>query len=98
MPPTKRQRLSTASADSIKMPFISKSEPVSTAVSNNDQLLQFKMEPLDQNQTVTIPDIDDSMDDANVDDNEDYSILEGGDEEPQAGTSTDGATEEGQGM
>ncbi|KAJ8957467.1 hypothetical protein NQ314_006544 [Rhamnusium bicolor] len=41
---------------------------------------------------------DDALDDTNVDDTEDYSMMEGGvgEEEPQAGTSTDGAGE-GQG-
>lgn len=41
---------------------------------------------------------DDTLDDNTVDDTEDYSMMEGGvgEEEPQAGTSTDGAGE-GQG-
>ncbi|KAJ8968834.1 hypothetical protein NQ317_005302 [Molorchus minor] len=38
---------------------------------------------------------DDNLDDTNVDDTDDYSMMEGGvgEEEPQAGTSTDGAGE-----
>jgi hypothetical protein len=63
------------------------------------------MEPYDQSQsTVTIPDdnpdetfTDDPLDESNADDgNEDYSMMEGGDEEPQAGTSADGTAGEGQ--
>lgn len=65
--------------------------------------VQFKMEPYDQTHSL-IDETgdetfgDDTLDDNTVDDTEDYSMMEGGvgEEEPQAGTSTDGAGE-GQG-
>lgn len=64
--------------------------------------VQFKMEPyethslIDETGDETFG--DDTLDDNTVDDTEDYSMMEGGvgEEEPQAGTSTDGAGE-GQG-
>lgn len=101
-PATKRPRLSVSSNDSQSTPApITKTEPISTAATNVDSApVQFKVEPYDQNQAVTIPDDgdetfgDDTLDDNTVDDTEDYSMMEG--EEPQAGTSTDG-TGEGQG-
>lgn len=101
-PSVKRPRLSASSNDSQSAPMpIAKSEPTSTPISNVDSgAVQFKVEPYDQNQSVTIPDDgddnfgDDTLDDNTVDDTEDYAMMEG--EEPQAGTSTDG-TGEGQG-
>lgn len=100
-PAPKRPRLSVSSNDSQSTPApITKTEPISTPASNVDTAaVQFKVEPYDQNQAVTIPDDgddnfgDDTLDDNTVDDTEDYSMMEG--EEPQAGTSTDG-TGEGQ--
>ncbi|XP_030751941.1 protein tramtrack, beta isoform-like isoform X17 [Sitophilus oryzae] len=99
---SKRPRLSVSSNDSQSAPApVTKTEPISLP-STDSQPVQFKMEPYDQNQSVTIPDDtgddnfgDDTLDDTAVDDTEDYSMMEG--EEPQAGTSTDGAGE-GQGQ
>ncbi|XP_066256706.1 protein tramtrack, beta isoform-like isoform X15 [Euwallacea similis] len=97
-PAVKRPRLSASSNDSQSAPIaIAKTEPSSTGVDSSS--VQFKVEPYDLNQSVTIPDdgddnFDENLDDNTVDDTEDYSMMEG--EEPQAGTSTDG-TGEGQG-
>lgn len=111
-PQTKRPRLSSTSTNNeshhpiIPSP-ITKTEPVSSAaVSNVTETaapVQFKMEPYDQTHSL-IDETgdetfgDDTLDDNTVDDTEDYSMMEGGvgEEEPQAGTSTDGAGE-GQG-
>ncbi|XP_076252142.1 uncharacterized protein LOC143191191 isoform X16 [Rhynchophorus ferrugineus] len=103
---TKRPRLSVSSNDSQSAAPpsqpLTKTEPGTTLSDNSSQPVQFKMEPYDQNQSVTIPDDtgdenfgDDTLEDTAVDDTEDYSMMEG--EEPQAGTSTDGAAE-GQGV
>ncbi|XP_076252131.1 uncharacterized protein LOC143191191 isoform X6 [Rhynchophorus ferrugineus] len=103
---TKRPRLSVSSNDSQSAAPpsqpLTKTEPGTTLSDNSSQPVQFKMEPYDQNQSVTIPDDtgdenfgDDTLEDTAVDDTEDYSMMEG--EEPQAGTSTDGAAE-GQGI
>ncbi|XP_076252149.1 uncharacterized protein LOC143191191 isoform X23 [Rhynchophorus ferrugineus] len=103
---TKRPRLSVSSNDSQSAAPpsqpLTKTEPGTTLSDNSSQPVQFKMEPYDQNQSVTIPDDtgdenfgDDTLEDTAVDDTEDYSMMEG--EEPQAGTSTDGAAE-GQGL
>ncbi|XP_060525322.1 modifier of mdg4-like isoform X7 [Cylas formicarius] len=97
-PAPKRQRLS----DSQPTPsaVVTKTEPVNSSSAETPPV-QFKVEPYDQNQTLTIPDDDgdnfgdDTLDDNTADDTEDYSMMEG--EEPQAGTSTDGAGE-GQGV
>ncbi|XP_060525355.1 modifier of mdg4-like isoform X38 [Cylas formicarius] len=97
-PAPKRQRLS----DSQPTPsaVVTKTEPVNSSSAETPPV-QFKVEPYDQNQTLTIPDDDgdnfgdDTLDDNTADDTEDYSMMEG--EEPQAGTSTDGAGE-GQGI
>ncbi|XP_060525320.1 protein tramtrack, beta isoform-like isoform X5 [Cylas formicarius] len=97
-PAPKRQRLS----DSQPTPsaVVTKTEPVNSSSAETPPV-QFKVEPYDQNQTLTIPDDDgdnfgdDTLDDNTADDTEDYSMMEG--EEPQAGTSTDGAGE-GQGL
>ncbi|XP_018573606.1 protein tramtrack, beta isoform isoform X25 [Anoplophora glabripennis] len=103
--PVKRPRLSVSSTDSQPLPpAVAKSEPVASVPSGgSSEPVQFKMEPYDQTQSL-IDETgdenfgDDNLDDANVDDTEDYSMMEGGtgEEEPQAGTSTDGAGE-GQG-
>ncbi|XP_060525321.1 modifier of mdg4-like isoform X6 [Cylas formicarius] len=93
-PAPKRQRLS----DSQPTPsaVVTKTEPVNSSSAETPPV-QFKVEPYDQNQTLTIPDDDgdnfgdDTLDDNTADDTEDYSMMEG--EEPQAGTSTDGAGE-----
>ncbi|XP_018573611.1 protein tramtrack, beta isoform isoform X30 [Anoplophora glabripennis] len=104
--PVKRPRLSVSSTDSQPLPpAVAKSEPVASVPSGgSSEPVQFKMEPYDQTQSL-IDETgdenfgDDNLDDANVDDTEDYSMMEGGtgEEEPQAGTSTDGAGE-GQGV
>ncbi|XP_018573588.1 protein tramtrack, beta isoform isoform X9 [Anoplophora glabripennis] len=100
--PVKRPRLSVSSTDSQPLPpAVAKSEPVASVPSGgSSEPVQFKMEPYDQTQSL-IDETgdenfgDDNLDDANVDDTEDYSMMEGGtgEEEPQAGTSTDGAGE-----
>ncbi|XP_063907084.1 protein tramtrack, beta isoform-like isoform X22 [Zophobas morio] len=105
-PPAKRPRLSVPEQASAQQ-TIAKTEPAAvSSAPSNENLIQFKMEPYDQGQsTVTIPDdntdetfTDDPLDETNADDgNEDYSMMEGGDEEPQAGTSADGTAGEGQG-
>ena len=107
MTPAKRPRLSVPEQASAQQ-TIAKTEPAAvSSAPSNENLIQFKMEPYDQGQsTVTIPDdntdetfTDDPLDETNADDgNEDYSMMEGGDEEPQAGTSADGTAGEGQGM
>ncbi|XP_063907069.1 protein tramtrack, beta isoform-like isoform X10 [Zophobas morio] len=104
-PPAKRPRLSVPEQASAQQ-TIAKTEPAAvSSAPSNENLIQFKMEPYDQGQsTVTIPDdntdetfTDDPLDETNADDgNEDYSMMEGGDEEPQAGTSADGTAGEGQ--
>lgn len=104
-PSAKRSRLSVSSSDSQPLPpTVAKSEPVSSGPAGPiNESVQFKMEPYDQSQSL-IDETgdetfgDDNLDDTNVDDTEDYSMMEGGvgEEEPQAGTSTDGAGE-GQG-
>ncbi|XP_063907080.1 protein tramtrack, beta isoform-like isoform X19 [Zophobas morio] len=106
-PPAKRPRLSVPEQASAQQ-TIAKTEPAAvSSAPSNENLIQFKMEPYDQGQsTVTIPDdntdetfTDDPLDETNADDgNEDYSMMEGGDEEPQAGTSADGTAGEGQGV
>ncbi|XP_063907070.1 protein tramtrack, beta isoform-like isoform X11 [Zophobas morio] len=106
-PPAKRPRLSVPEQASAQQ-TIAKTEPAAvSSAPSNENLIQFKMEPYDQGQsTVTIPDdntdetfTDDPLDETNADDgNEDYSMMEGGDEEPQAGTSADGTAGEGQGF
>ncbi|XP_063907075.1 protein tramtrack, beta isoform-like isoform X14 [Zophobas morio] len=106
-PPAKRPRLSVPEQASAQQ-TIAKTEPAAvSSAPSNENLIQFKMEPYDQGQsTVTIPDdntdetfTDDPLDETNADDgNEDYSMMEGGDEEPQAGTSADGTAGEGQGQ
>lgn len=83
---------------------MAKSEPVAPGPTGGvSESVQFKMEPYDQSQSLNDETGDenfgdDNLDDTNVDDTEDYSMMEGGvgEEEPQAGTSTDGAGE-GQG-
>lgn len=84
-----------------------KAEVITPTTSNNSnstttaEFVQFKMEPYEQTQSFTVPDDsgednfgDDAIDDS-VDDTEDYTLMENTDE-PQAGTSMDGAGE-GQG-
>jgi hypothetical protein len=102
-PPAKRPRTSVTEQNVTTA--VTKTEPAASSAPTNEQLIQFKMEPYDQSQsTVTIPDdnpdetfTDDPLDESNADDgNEDYSMMEGGDEEPQAGTSADGTAGEGQ--
>ncbi|KAK9884703.1 hypothetical protein WA026_007548 [Henosepilachna vigintioctopunctata] len=92
----KRQRLSTSSSE-VVVPsnVVTKSEPVSNT---STDVVQFKMEPYDQTQTISIQDDDDNfggegLDDTAGDDTEDYSMMEGNEEEPQAGTSAEGSGE-----
>ncbi|XP_023014955.1 uncharacterized protein isoform X17 [Leptinotarsa decemlineata] len=106
-PSVKRPRLSVSSDSQPLPPTITKTEPVASVQQvglTPEPAIQFKMEPYDQNQSLldeTGDDNfgDDALDDTAGDDNEDYSMMESGvgDEEPQAGTSTDGAGE-GQGL
>ncbi|XP_074038160.1 uncharacterized protein isoform X30 [Leptinotarsa decemlineata] len=106
-PSVKRPRLSVSSDSQPLPPTITKTEPVASVQQvglTPEPAIQFKMEPYDQNQSLldeTGDDNfgDDALDDTAGDDNEDYSMMESGvgDEEPQAGTSTDGAGE-GQGI
>ncbi|XP_023014972.1 uncharacterized protein isoform X29 [Leptinotarsa decemlineata] len=106
-PSVKRPRLSVSSDSQPLPPTITKTEPVASVQQvglTPEPAIQFKMEPYDQNQSLldeTGDDNfgDDALDDTAGDDNEDYSMMESGvgDEEPQAGTSTDGAGE-GQGF
>ncbi|XP_074038162.1 uncharacterized protein isoform X36 [Leptinotarsa decemlineata] len=102
-PSVKRPRLSVSSDSQPLPPTITKTEPVASVQQvglTPEPAIQFKMEPYDQNQSLldeTGDDNfgDDALDDTAGDDNEDYSMMESGvgDEEPQAGTSTDGAGE-----
>ncbi|XP_019880594.1 protein tramtrack, beta isoform isoform X12 [Aethina tumida] len=99
-PSPKRARLS--SDNSQLMTPVTKTEQLAP-ISTSNEVVQFKMEPYDQNQSISIDETpdetfgdDNTLDEANVDDTEDYSMMEGGEEEPQAGTSAEGAGE-GQG-
>lgn len=99
-PSPKRARLS--SDNSQLMTPVTKTEQLAP-ISTSNEVVQFKMEPYDQNQSISIDETpdetfgdDSTLDEANVDDTEDYSMMEGGEEEPQAGTSAEGAGE-GQG-
>ncbi|XP_044756276.1 modifier of mdg4-like isoform X39 [Coccinella septempunctata] len=96
-PPAKRQRSSTSSSEMAPSSIVTKTEPVTNAPT---EFVQFKMEPYDQSQTISIQDDDEQFGEGleeNVgDETEDYSMMEGNEEEPQAGTSTEG-TGEGQG-
>ncbi|KAG5874945.1 hypothetical protein JTB14_018860 [Gonioctena quinquepunctata] len=86
-PSVKRPRLSISDSQSLP-PQITKSEPVLPS-----QPASMTPDSGDDNFG------DDTLDDNTADDNEDYSMMESGvgDEEPQAGTSTEGAGE-GQGF
>ncbi|KAL1488413.1 hypothetical protein ABEB36_014887 [Hypothenemus hampei] len=97
----KRPRLSASSNDSQSVSGqVTKAEPLPASANSENSAVQFKVEPYELNQAVTITDDgddtfgEDPLDESAVDDTEDYSMMEG--EEPQAGTSTDG-TSEGQG-
>lgn len=76
---------------------VTKTEPITNPP---NEFVQFKMEPYDQSQTISIQDDDEQfgegLEETVGDDTEDYSMMEGNEEEPQAGTSTEG-TGEGQG-
>ncbi|XP_056644054.1 modifier of mdg4-like isoform X37 [Diorhabda sublineata] len=110
-PSVKRQRLSSNDAQSIPQ-TITKVEPVAPShqsinVSTPEPAaVHFKMEPYDQSQNLLDETGDENFGDDTLDENvgddtEDYSMMETGtggpEEEPQAGTSTDGAGE-GQGI
>lgn len=97
-PPVKRQRTSTSSSSEMAPSnMITKTEPTAT---QPNEFVQFKMEPYDQSQSISIQDDDEQfgegLEETVGDDTEDYSMMEGNEEEPQAGTSTEG-TGEGQG-
>ncbi|KAL3277334.1 hypothetical protein HHI36_012685 [Cryptolaemus montrouzieri] len=95
----KRQRLSSSTSEVVTPSnVVTKTEPISSTPS---EVVQFKMEPYDQTQSISIQDDDEqfggeSLDDTVGDDTEDYSMMEGNEEEPQAGTSAEGSGE-GQG-
>ncbi|XP_057667837.1 protein tramtrack, beta isoform-like isoform X3 [Diorhabda carinulata] len=106
-PSVKRQRLSSNDAQSIPQ-TITKVEPVAPShqsinVSTPEPAaVHFKMEPYDQSQNLLDETGDENFGDDTLDENvgddtEDYSMMETGtggpEEEPQAGTSTDGAGE-----
>ncbi|XP_045468614.1 protein tramtrack, beta isoform-like isoform X43 [Harmonia axyridis] len=96
-PPAKRQRTSTSSSEMAPSNVVTKTEPITNPP---NEFVQFKMEPYDQSQTISIQDDDEQfgegLEETVGDDTEDYSMMEGNEEEPQAGTSTEG-TGEGQG-
>ncbi|XP_045468592.1 protein tramtrack, beta isoform-like isoform X22 [Harmonia axyridis] len=95
-PPAKRQRTSTSSSEMAPSNVVTKTEPITNPP---NEFVQFKMEPYDQSQTISIQDDDEQfgegLEETVGDDTEDYSMMEGNEEEPQAGTSTEG-TGEGQ--
>ncbi|XP_045468584.1 modifier of mdg4-like isoform X15 [Harmonia axyridis] len=97
-PPAKRQRTSTSSSEMAPSNVVTKTEPITNPP---NEFVQFKMEPYDQSQTISIQDDDEQfgegLEETVGDDTEDYSMMEGNEEEPQAGTSTEG-TGEGQGI
>ncbi|XP_045468585.1 protein tramtrack, beta isoform-like isoform X16 [Harmonia axyridis] len=97
-PPAKRQRTSTSSSEMAPSNVVTKTEPITNPP---NEFVQFKMEPYDQSQTISIQDDDEQfgegLEETVGDDTEDYSMMEGNEEEPQAGTSTEG-TGEGQGV
>ncbi|KAL3277344.1 hypothetical protein HHI36_012695 [Cryptolaemus montrouzieri] len=92
----KRQRLSSSTSEVVTPSnVVTKTEPISSTPS---EVVQFKMEPYDQTQSISIQDDDEqfggeSLDDTVGDDTEDYSMMEGNEEEPQAGTSAEGSGE-----
>ncbi|XP_056644038.1 modifier of mdg4-like isoform X35 [Diorhabda sublineata] len=111
-PSVKRQRLSSNDAQSIPQ-TITKVEPVAPShqsinVSTPEPAaVHFKMEPYDQSQNLLDETGDENFGDDTLDENvgddtEDYSMMETGtggpEEEPQAGTSTDGAGEGQEGV
>ncbi|XP_028153191.2 protein tramtrack, beta isoform isoform X10 [Diabrotica virgifera virgifera] len=107
-PSVKRQRLSASTSDTQPLPPpVTKVEPIAppqpVPISTPESSpLHFKTEPYEQSVSLLDETGDDTfnedtLDETVGDDNEDYSMMESGSgEEPQAGTSTDGAGE-GQG-
>uniref|UniRef100_A0A6P7H617 Protein tramtrack, beta isoform-like isoform X9 n=1 Tax=Diabrotica virgifera virgifera TaxID=50390 RepID=A0A6P7H617_DIAVI len=108
-PSVKRQRLSASTSDTQPLPPpVTKVEPIAppqpVPISTPESSpLHFKTEPYEQSVSLLDETGDDTfnedtLDETVGDDNEDYSMMESGSgEEPQAGTSTDGAGE-GQGV
>uniref|UniRef100_A0A6P7H665 Protein tramtrack, beta isoform-like isoform X17 n=1 Tax=Diabrotica virgifera virgifera TaxID=50390 RepID=A0A6P7H665_DIAVI len=108
-PSVKRQRLSASTSDTQPLPPpVTKVEPIAppqpVPISTPESSpLHFKTEPYEQSVSLLDETGDDTfnedtLDETVGDDNEDYSMMESGSgEEPQAGTSTDGAGE-GQGF
>ncbi|XP_072393830.1 uncharacterized protein [Diabrotica undecimpunctata] len=107
-PSVKRQRLSASTSDTQPLPPpVTKVEPIAPPqpvpiATPESSPLHFKTEPYEQSVSLLDEPGDDTfnedtLDETVGDDNEDYSMMESGSgEEPQAGTSTDGAGE-GQG-
>ncbi|XP_072393845.1 uncharacterized protein [Diabrotica undecimpunctata] len=108
-PSVKRQRLSASTSDTQPLPPpVTKVEPIAPPqpvpiATPESSPLHFKTEPYEQSVSLLDEPGDDTfnedtLDETVGDDNEDYSMMESGSgEEPQAGTSTDGAGE-GQGL
>ncbi|XP_072393826.1 uncharacterized protein [Diabrotica undecimpunctata] len=108
-PSVKRQRLSASTSDTQPLPPpVTKVEPIAPPqpvpiATPESSPLHFKTEPYEQSVSLLDEPGDDTfnedtLDETVGDDNEDYSMMESGSgEEPQAGTSTDGAGE-GQGI
>ncbi|XP_072393840.1 uncharacterized protein [Diabrotica undecimpunctata] len=108
-PSVKRQRLSASTSDTQPLPPpVTKVEPIAPPqpvpiATPESSPLHFKTEPYEQSVSLLDEPGDDTfnedtLDETVGDDNEDYSMMESGSgEEPQAGTSTDGAGE-GQGV
>ncbi|CAG9856463.1 unnamed protein product [Phyllotreta striolata] len=101
-PSIKRPRLSTPAIESTSVPQpIAKAEPAnaSQSVPPKPEAVHFKMEPYDSSTSLIDESGDDNfgedaLDETVGDETEDYSMMESGaGEEPQAGTSTDGAGE-----
>ncbi|XP_028153151.1 protein tramtrack, beta isoform isoform X8 [Diabrotica virgifera virgifera] len=104
-PSVKRQRLSASTSDTQPLPPpVTKVEPIAppqpVPISTPESSpLHFKTEPYEQSVSLLDETGDDTfnedtLDETVGDDNEDYSMMESGSgEEPQAGTSTDGAGE-----
>ncbi|XP_072393839.1 uncharacterized protein [Diabrotica undecimpunctata] len=104
-PSVKRQRLSASTSDTQPLPPpVTKVEPIAPPqpvpiATPESSPLHFKTEPYEQSVSLLDEPGDDTfnedtLDETVGDDNEDYSMMESGSgEEPQAGTSTDGAGE-----
>lgn len=100
-PSSKRPKLVTSSTSDSKS--VMKAESTSST-SASAGLIEFKMEPYESGDHSNIQHdvshdktyFDDTMDETQTEENEDYSLVEGTDDDVQAGTSGEGV--EGQGM